>query len=94
MDQAINYLASAVLACSSFWPISSPFSTKSLVDWPLFFSLLIYCVADQVRFRLNLRFGQDFHLLIVLRSVQNLAKILIAMTFADGMVSELKLTNG
>lgn len=38
-------------------------STKSLVDFPLFFALLIYYVTDQVRSHLsNLRFDQDFRL--------------------------------
>ena len=34
----------SMLILSLFW-------TKSLVDWPLFFSFLIYCVADRVRLR-------------------------------------------
>lgn len=45
--------------------LRSPSLTKSLVDCPLFFSLLIYFVADQVQIPLlNPCFDQDFCLLI------------------------------
>ena len=45
-------------------PVSSPFSPKSLDNWPLFFSFLT-CCADQVQLRLSNRwFRRDFRLLI------------------------------
>ena len=46
------YIWEAVQRPRAFKPISSNFSTKSLVDWPVFFPLLIYCVTDQVLLRL------------------------------------------